>query len=306
VLTAKGPLEYVGEPVNPQNRGGRIELGTRQGGDWKFTPLPAAPLVEPSRMALRQDRVATTAWQARPDLSAIDVVLLDAGKPPRPMLSACPPFPDEAVVIDPHGPVVVGACGKRVAVMELIDDAAHERLAWPAEDVRLAGAAVDRNDRLHVLLTMHGTKAQHVILEGDAKSDVPLPAGARPVTVAVCKGDVEALFDVGDGAGRLAFGMFRENAWKLEDVDREGRDEAFLGFDESCRPFAASGGDVWSRATGGWKKSSIGPDSRIKGLVGYRGTLYALYEDKRDGGRVGVATAPTAPEARAASSAAPN
>jgi hypothetical protein len=115
------------------------------------------------------------------------------------------------------------------------------------------------------------------------------------------RGEVFGLFRKLGGAPGLTFGAFREGAWKLEDVTGEADDEAVLGFDDECRPFVALRDSVWSRGASGWPRSSIGPGSKrkIKGLVGFQGTLYAAYGERKDGVKwAGVATAPLVAEAR--------
>jgi hypothetical protein len=131
-------------------------------------------------------------------------------------------------------------------------------------------------------------------VQGTRQVEAVVPGDATLLGLAACRGRVYATFER-RSPRRTAFGRFRANAWELEEVGHDGP-AYVLGFDEACRRFVAVSSEVLARGNKGWVKSETRAGGPIRRLLGFGGSLHAVYEEVRNGVRIGVKSAPLVPE----------
>ncbi|NUP14334.1 MAG: hypothetical protein HOW73_50525 [Polyangiaceae bacterium] len=298
VATTDGPVLYVGN-----EGGGDVQIGRLVGGAWTFETIASSSMLARGKIAARGKQLVTTATAIDVWGSPItaDLRHVEKGKEYETIASGCKVFDRHTVAFDVRGPVVAAACGDQITLWERAKKGWAARTSWAQDRGLVDGSAVDAKNRIHLSLSTLSS-GEHIVVDGTKHETKGLPARARAMSLQSCRGDIFAAVEMDredKDLDYIAFGTFRDERWSFDAVEREVAGYPHLAMDEDCRPFVAVGSDVWSRGARGWVKSSLpgGNAPNIKGLVAVRGTLYAGYEEIRNGVRVGVATAPVVAEA---------
>jgi hypothetical protein len=216
---------------------------------------------------------------------SIGVTLLTS--PPVPVMTDCELGDNHAVAIDSKGILIAGICGDRMYVRDQASGW-KERIGWDSPKTRFEKAVVDARERVHIFVITAG-KEHHFVVDGTKRTELPLPPDTKFWDVKSCDGEVYVTFEPKEA---LALGRLRNDKWSLDVVTREVTDVPYVGFDDECRPFVATGFVVWSRGAKAWVRSQIPSSGRIKTLVGRAGKLHVAYEEMHNGVTTSIATAP--------------
>lgn len=196
------------------------------------------------------------------------------------------------LVITAEGPAVISNCADDLRLASFRDGAWRD-VVLADESAWVIDAAVDHLGAIHVLTTKG-----YLIVDNDQVRSGTLPdRHYESEGIAGCGGRIWAAFAIeGDAGSKLWVGTWTGARWDLERLPSEYIASVSFGFDESCRPFVASGNDVFARGAQGWVARAVRSDASIKALAVRAGVLHAAYEVVRNGVEVGIATAPVTTE----------
>lgn len=284
VVAGDGPILLAGDIG-----GGGLALYRLAGDEWRAEPIPGGAGSIPGAIGARGDALALTAIRVEMSPLTMTFEYRDSAAAAVETIASGCELPWHRLVVDRDRPLVLVHCGDDVHLYERVDGRWRVRATIP--DVGPFDAAVDADGRVHL-----ASNDRHWIVTGRDVAAQDVPEGIVGFgRLAACGGVVHASLEQRDAAGAaLELGVWRDGGWQRDVVVPDLAGAFGLGFDQRCRPFPFLGDEVYAHDGARWVRSTIGGGREIKAIAGHGETLYAAYEEIRDGVHVGIAIAPLA------------